>query len=50
MATPWTKEQKRQIPSQGVTFNQAGVTFNQVGILFGGNNPTTTWTFEAKTS
>jgi len=47
MATSWYYKIKRFVKSL-VKFNEPNIKFNQSGVQFGGQMPSTTWTYKNK--
>ena len=50
MTTVWSGEPKRQVGSSSVLMNDTVALMDSTTELFGGSNPPTVWTQEAKTS
>lgn len=50
MTTVWQNESKRQVGNSSTAMDDTVVTFDSTTVLFGGANPATVWTQEAKTS
>ena len=50
MTTIWQNEAKRQVGNSSTAMDDTVVIFDSTTVLFGGSNPATVWTPEAKTS